>query len=188
MRDLAATQHWNRVSQSLHWLIAFLILCMGIVGLIMVKLPPKPSIFWVYTAHKSLGIAILISVCIRVIVRLSTSAPPPLAALGAWQHRIAHVTHFALYGMMFAMPLTGWLLDSASGLRPFRWFGLFPMPKLVAPDAALSHQMHRLHEWGFWLLILLVIIHSGAALFHHFIQHDATLIRMLPRRRRSPVS
>ena len=185
MQNLTAAQHWNRWSLALHWLIAFLILCMGIIGLIMVKLPHKPSLFWVFTTHKSLGITILVLVCVRVIVRLLTQAPPPLIGLPAWQHHVAQITHLALYGFMFALPITGWLLDSASGLRPFRWFGLFQMPKLVAANPALSHSMHTFHEWGFWLLICLVIVHGGAALFHHVIQHDQTLIRMLPRHRRS---
>lgn len=185
MQNFKAPQQWNRWSQALHWLIAFLILCMGIIGLIMVKLPPKPSLFWVYTTHKSLGITILVLVGLRVIVRLLTQAPPPLSGMPAWQHRVAQITHLALYGFMFGLPVTGWLLDSASGLRPFRLFGLVQMPKLVTPNPALSLQMHTFHEWGFWLLICLVIVHGGAALFHHFIQHDQTLIRMMPRRRRS---
>jgi len=82
--------------------------------------------------------------------------------------------------MMFAIPLSGWLYDSASGLRPFKLFGLLEMPKLVAPDEGAAQFSHALHEWGFWLLILVVLAHAGAALYHHLQQRDATLVRMLP--------
>ncbi|MNM99486.1 hypothetical protein D3C81_1120470 [compost metagenome] len=82
--------------------------------------------------------------------------------------------------MMFAIPLSGWVYDSASGLRPFKLFGLFDMPKLVAPSDQISQVSHAIHEWGFWALILMVLAHAGAAFYHHIQQRDATLVRMLP--------
>ena len=84
--------------------------------------------------------------------------------------------------LILALPLSGWIYDSANALRPFRWFGLVEVPKLVAPDEALAASAHGAHEWLFWLLMALVAGHAGAALYHHFIQRDATLARMLPRR------
>ena len=83
---------------------------------------------------------------------------------------------------MFAVPLSGWLFDSVSGLRPLRWFGLFTVPKLAAPDHELQPNCCAdSHEWLFWVLIALVAVHAAAALYHHLFQHDATLARMLPR-------
>jgi len=82
---------------------------------------------------------------------------------------------------MFAIPLSGWLYDSASGLRPFRWFGLVDVPKLSGPDPQIVAASHALHEYGFWLLIAVVLAHAGAAFYHHLFQRDATLSRMLPR-------
>ena len=80
------------------------------------------------------------------------------------------------------MPLSGWLYDSVSGLRPLRWFGLFKVPKLAAPEpAAAADWCATAHEWLFWMLIALVAVHAAAALYHHLFQHDATLTRMLPR-------
>ena len=89
------------------------------------------------------------------------------------------------YVLILAMPLSGWLYDSASGLRPFRWFGLAEVPKLSPPHEALADAMHETHELLFWVLIALVIGHAGAALYHHFVRRDATLARMLPRRWRA---
>ncbi|MBN8802931.1 MAG: cytochrome b [Lysobacteraceae bacterium SCN 69-123] len=171
---------WGSVSKSLHWLIALLILALGIVGLLMGELPRTPKYFWVYTAHKSIGITVLVLVVLRLVWRLYAGAPRPVPGTPGWQERIASATHWLLYAMMFAIPLSGWLYDSASGLRPFKLFGLLEMPKLVAPDEGAAQFSHALHEWGFWLLILVVLAHAGAALYHHLQQRDATLVRMLP--------
>ena len=172
---------WGSISKTLHWLIAVLILALGIVGLMMGELPRTPKYFWVYTAHKSLGITVLALVALRLGWRLYAGAPQPVPGTPSWQERIASATHWLLYGLMFAIPLSGWLYDSASDLRPFKLFGLVEMPKLAAPSEHLAHLSHRVHEYGFWLLVLVVCGHAGAALFHHFVQHDATLARMLPR-------
>ena len=171
---------WGGVSKTLHWLIALLILALGIVGLLMGELPKTPKYFWVYPAHNSNGISVLALVALRLLWRLHAGAPKPVPGTPSWQERMASATHWLLYVLMFAIPLAGWLYDSASGLRPFKLFGLFEMPKLVAPSEQAAQLSHALHEWGFWALILLVLAHAGAALYHHVHQRDATLARMLP--------
>ncbi|MCW0399613.1 Cytochrome b561 [Xanthomonas sacchari] len=172
---------WGSVSQTLHWLIAALILLLGVVGLTMGELPKTPKYFWVYTAHKSLGLTVLALVIVRLGWRLYAGAPKSVPGTPGWQERIADATHALLYVMIFAIPLSGWLYDSASGLRPFRWFGLIAVPKLSAPNEHLRDLSHTAHEWGFWLLIAVVLAHAGAAFYHHLFQRDATLARMLPR-------
>ncbi|MFT3763469.1 MAG: cytochrome b [Pseudoxanthomonas sp.] len=179
---------WGGVSQTLHWLIAALILGIGVVGLTMGELPRTPKYFWVYTLHKSLGITVLALMLLRLGWRLYAGAPQPVPGTPRWQHAIATVTHWLLYALALAIPLSGWLYDSASGLRPFKFFGLFNMPKLVAPDDSMKALSHTAHEWGFWLLIALVLLHVGAALQHHIFNRDATLVRMLPRRGRLPTA
>ena len=173
---------WGGVSQLLHWTIAVLILAIGIVGLVMGELPRSPKDFWVYTAHKSLGLTVLALVPVRIGWRLYAGAPRPVPGTPRLQALLASATHGAIYLLILALPLSGWIYDSANALRPFRWFGLVEVPKLVAPDEALAASAHGAHEWLFWLLMALVAGHAGAALYHHFIQRDATLARMLPRR------
>ena len=174
---------WSPISQLMHWLIVLFIFGLGAIGLIMVELPKSPRYFWVYDVHKSLGLAVLALVVLRLIWRLYAGAPPPVAGTPVWQERIASVTHWLLYALVFAVPLSGWLYDSFSGLRPLRWFGLFKVPKLAAPDPQLEELMQEAHEWLFWVLIALVAMHAGAAFYHHLLKHDATLTRMLPARR-----
>ncbi len=173
---------WGPVSQAFHWLIMLLILGLAIVGLTMGELPRTPKYFWVYTAHKSFGITVLALVIARLAWRLYAGKPAPVPGTPTWQERIANVTHWLLYALILAMPISGWLYDSASGLRPFRWFGLFDVPKLSPPDESLRSLSHGVHEWGFWVLVALVVAHAGAAFYHHYFQRDATLIRMLPQR------
>ena len=173
---------WGPVSQVFHWIIVLLILALAIVGLTMGELPKTPKYFWVYTAHKSTGLLVLGLVIARLGWRLYAGKPEPVPGTPTWQERIAMLTHWLLYGLILLMPISGWLYDSASGLRPFRWYGLFDVPKLSPPDESLRATAHGLHEWGFWVLVALVCAHAGAALYHHFFQRDATLTRMLPRR------
>lgn len=176
---------WGPVSQALHWLIVLLVLVLAIVGLSLDSLPKTPKYFWVFTLHKSVGISVLALVLLRLGWRLYAGAPLPVAGTPAWQARVASATHALLYALLLAMPLSGWLYDSASGLRPFRWFGVVAMPKLAAPDEALAGSAHEAHEWLFWALVALVALHAAAALHHHVFRNDPTLSRMLPARRRS---
>lgn len=178
-----SAERWGSVSQFLHWLIVLLILCLGVVGLVMVELPKSPRYFWVYDLHKSFGLSVLALVTLRLLWRLVAGAPRPVEGTPRWQERAASITHWLLYALTFAVPLSGWLYDSLSGLRPLRWFWQFKVPKLADPSQELAPLMRDTHEWLFWALIALVAVHAAAAFYHHLFQHDATLTRMLPRRR-----
>jgi len=180
------TDRWGPVSQALHWLIVLLVLVLAIIGLSLDSLPKTPKYFWVFTLHKSVGITVLALVLLRIGWRLYAGAPAPVAGTPAWQVRMASATHALLYALLLAMPLSGWLYDSASGLRPFRWFGVVVMPKLAGPNEALADNARDAHELLFWALVALVALHVAAALHHHVFRNDATLSRMLPARRRSP--
>lgn len=176
---------WGPVSQLLHWLIVLLILALAIVGLTMGELPKTPKYFWVYTLHKSLGITVFALVLLRIAWRVYAGAPKPVPGTPRWQERIATLTHWLLYALVLAMPLSGWLYDSTSGLRPFYLYGLVEMPKLAAPDEALSELSHDAHELLFWVLVAVVALHAAAAFHHHVFRNDETLVRMLPGRRRA---
>lgn len=179
--SLRNIDRWGPVSQLLHWTIVVLVVAMAIIGLSLDSLPKTPKYFWVYDLHKSTGLTVLALAVVRLGWRLYAGAPPPLPGIPAWQQRIARTTHALLYLLIFAMPLSGWLYDSASGLRPLRWFGLFQVPKLAAPDEALADNAMTAHELLFWLLLALVTLHAAAAVYHHVFRGDATLARMLPR-------
>lgn len=170
---------WSRASKVLHWLIAALILVMAILGLTMVNLPNTPTKVDVYALHKSLGITIFLLVLIRLGWRLRAGAPPPVAGTPALQHRAATGMHLLLYLLLLAMPLTGWLLNSATGF-PLQWFGLVDLPAPFGRNEALLALFTNAHVLLFWTLALLVVLHAAAAVYHHLFVGDATLARMLP--------
>lgn len=171
---------WGGISQLLHWAIAVLILVMAYLGLTMGDLPNGPGKIQTYALHKSIGITILALVALRVLWRLYAGAPHPVPGSPHWQQRIAALTHAAIYLLLFAIPISGWVLNSAAGF-PLQWFHLFNLPRIVGE----SHDLHELaeeaHEIMFWILVLLVVAHAGAAFYHHLFQRDATLARMLPK-------
>ena len=171
---------WGAVSQSLHWLIVALVLVMAWLGLTMTDLPNTPRKVETYALHKSIGLAILALVVLRLAWRAWAGAPREVAGTTRWQHRVAAATHAGMYLLLLAIPASGWVINSASGF-PLRWFGLFRVPQLIARDDALEELAEAWHEWMFWALVVLVLAHAAAALWHHVFRRDATLARMLPR-------
>jgi cytochrome b561 len=175
-----APVRWNRFAQLLHWLIALLIVGLGTVGLIMTDLSPSPDKIKVYMLHKSFGITVLMLVALRLVWRLATRHPAPVPG-PRWQTLSASVVHFLLYVLMFAIPLSGWLFNSAANF-PLQWFGLVRVPALWGPDPTVKHYAREFHETAFWVLITLAVLHAAAAFKHHYFDRDDTLRRMLPRR------
>ncbi len=171
---------WGSISKSLHWLVVVLVLVMAWLGLTMGDLPNGPDKIATYALHKSIGLTILGLVVVRVLWRLYAGYPSPVAGTPAWQARFASLSHLALYVLLLAMPLGGWVLNSASGY-PLQWFGLVNLPAITGKDHDLHELAEDLHEWMFWAMVTLVVLHAAVAFYHHLFVRDATLARMLPR-------
>jgi cytochrome b561 len=182
-----SADRWGPISQLLHWAIVALIAWMAWLGLTMVDMPPTPAKINAYALHKSLGLTLLALVVLRLAWRLFAGTPTPVAGTPTWQARIAGVTHVALYVLLFAIPLSGWVFNSASGY-PLQWFKRFNLPSIAGRSEDLAELAIQVHEYGFWLLVLLVVLHAGAAFYHHLFQGDDTLRRMLPALRRGPAN
>lgn len=172
-------ERWGWVSIGLHWLTLLAIAGLVIVGLVMQELPNSPTKIQVYGLHKSFGLTVLALTVLRLLWRLVAGTPAPVPGTPRWQSFIAQATHGALYVILLAMPLSGWLYNSASGF-PLRWFGLFALPKLSGYDAGVKAFALAAHEWLFIALAVIVAVHAAAALKHHYLDRDATLSRMLP--------
>ena len=171
---------WGSVSKLLHWLVVVLILVMAWIGLRMGDMPNGPDKIATYAMHKSIGISILALVLLRLSWRLYAGAPAAVPGTPAWQERLASLTHWALYALLLAIPLSGWVMNSASGF-PLQWFGLFNLPAIAGRDHGLHELAEEVHEWLFWAMVALAVAHAAAAFYHHLFQRDATLARMLPR-------
>lgn len=176
-------EQWGTVSKALHWVVVLLILMMAWLGLRMGDMPNGPDKIASYALHKSVGISILALVLARLAWRWYAGAPHALPGTPRWQERIASLTHLALYALLLAMPLSGWILNSASGF-PLQWFGLVNLPAIAGKDHDLHELAEDIHEWLFWAMVTLAVLHAAAAFYHHLFLHDATLARMLPGRRR----
>ena len=170
---------WGAVAKTFHWLIAILILVQGAIGLTMVDLGMTPAKVKVFALHKSIGLTILALALLRLAWRLGQRVPrdPPMPR---WQRLAARASHFLLYVLILALPLSGWLFNSAANF-PLEWFGVVHVPSLTRGlDPALKAWALRAHVVLFWTLIGVVVVHVAAALWHHFVQRDEVLTRMLP--------
>ena len=176
--------HWGGLAKFFHWTTVLLILVQATIGLIMVTLPKRPDVIPVFTFHKSLGLTILAFALLRLTWRVFDRRPEEPASVPRWQATTARFGHALLYALIFAVPLSGWLFDSASALRPLYWFGLFQVPSLTGgADKPLKEIAEAAHFWLFWTLAAVAAGHATVALIHHFHDRDDVLRRMLPGRR-----
>jgi len=177
------TDRYGTASIALHWLM--LAVLMATYACIELReaypkgsLPRESLKQW----HFMLGLSVLALVWLRLALRATGETPRARPEGGAWQRRLAVAMHLALYAFLIAMPLLGWLLLSAQG-KPIAFFGL-ALPALVAPDPVLADAVGTAHEAIGVAGYFLVGLHALAALFHHYVLRDNTLLLMLPRHRR----
>jgi cytochrome b561 len=182
LRD--SRERWGLVSILIHWLTVLAILFMGALGLYMTSLPIGAQKVQLYALHKSIGITLLALVLLRILWRL-LNPRPALPPMPRWQKIAAHASHGLLYLLLLAVPLSGWVMNSAANF-PLVWFGFIELPAIAAPDPKLRALAGEIHETLFLLLILLALVHAGAALKHHLGDRDEVLRNMLGLRPRHP--
>jgi cytochrome b561 len=177
------TDRYGSLSIAMHWLM--LLLLIGVYACINLReVFPRGSDLreglkmW----HFMLGLAVFALVFLRMAIRLAGASPRIQPEPVVWQTRLAGLMHLALYAFMIAMPLLGWLTLSAAG-KPIPFFGLH-LPALLGVDKALAGSLEEIHETIGTIGYYLIGLHAAAALFHHYVIHDTTLLRMLPRRSR----
>ena len=171
------TEHSFATSQKLvHWLMAICIIAMLFIGVGMVS-TVKPDYLSLTSIHKSLGIAILALVAIRIALRLALGAPPLPADLPAPLKLGARLSHVALYGLMIVMPLLGWAMLSAAQY-PIVVFGGLRLPPILPPNASLHAVLWDLHATLAYLFFAVVLMHIAAALFHALIRRDGVFEAM----------
>ncbi len=169
------------VPMALHW---FMLLLIGAVYFCteLREAFPKGSTAReaLKTGHYVLGLSVLLLTHLRLLAYITGPAPRIEPDPPRWQKLLARFMHVGLYAFMVAMPLAGWLLLSAKG-QPIPFFA-WELPPLTVPNKALAKQVDELHEVGGTVGYALIGAHATAALFHHYVVRDNTLLRMLPDR------
>ena len=181
MARLSMNERYSGVAIAFHWVIAFFVIVNLAIGLLHDAVPALRA--WM-PGHKSIGVTVLFLTLARVAWRLAHRAPPLPATTAAWEKSLAHATHWALYGLLLLVPLSGWVMVSGTDKRrPLDWFGMFDIAYLPVSTGVgdISHEAHELLGWA---MLALVVTHIAAALRHHLILRDNVLARMAPALRR----
>ncbi|MBU3077795.1 YceI family protein [Sphingomonas quercus] len=178
---------YSSVAIALHWLIAALLLFEIGLGWRMDG-PRGPETYAVYQLHKSIGITVLMLTLLRLAWRLTRRPPPFPPTLHPWERGLAHTVHVLFYVLLIGMPLTGWLLVSASRTAiPTVLYGLWPWPHVPAVatlDAVSKARVEGAAGFGHhalaWLAYALVALHVLGALKHQFVDRGGDMARMVP--------
>jgi cytochrome b561 len=171
-------KRYGRISQCLHWLMAFGILFMIALGYLVDEFPGMSKADAI-ALHKSIGITILALAVLRLGWRFANQQPALPPTLTKFKGVAAKVAHWLLYGLMVAMPVSGWLMVSGFG-KSIVLFGVLPIPALLEKDRAVGAFWKDVHESLVYGLIAVILLHVAAAMYHHFILKDDVLKRMLP--------
>jgi cytochrome b561 len=173
------TLGYTSTAIALHWILAVALVAVFGVGFYMHGMALSPMKLRVYSWHKWAGVTLALLAMFRIVWRLRHRPAPLPLNVPRWQEIVAENTHRLLYVLMLAIPVSGWLMSSAKGFQTV-YFGIIPLPDLVAKNRGLGDALAILHKSLNYTLALLVIAHVGAALKHHLIDRDGVLARMLP--------
>jgi cytochrome b561 len=166
-------------AQLLHWVIAGLIVTQFVLARLSAHLPLGVHKLALLARHKSVGMTILMLAVLRLAWRLGhpvPALPPKMRPIERWT---ARATHVAFYVLLFAMPLTGWMMSSAKNYS-VSWFGLFTWPNLIGKNERAFDVLRSTHDTLSNVLFAVAVLHILAALKHHFWDRDDVLMRMLP--------
>jgi len=183
----AISIRYSTVAIVLHWLIALLILANIGLALTFQNIPKGLLEFKLIQLHKSFGMTVLLLSVLRLAWRLF-NPPPPEPAMPKWQLVVSQIVHWGFYVIMIGMPLSGWIMVSASTYNlPTLLYGAIPWPHIAAvhnlPMAsrkAVDDAMGLTHLTLAWIAYGLILLHVAAALKHQFFDRDNLLFRMAP--------
>lgn len=164
-------------AKAFHWITALAVLGLLGVGLWMTGLPLGLLKFKVYGWHKWIGLVVLALTVARLWWRWRYPPTPLPSALPNWERRAAHAAHGALFFLLLAMPISGWLMNSAAGVGLY-WFGYVPIPDLVPRDPDLFETLRKVHRVLSRLLMAVVALHVGAVVYHDVLRRDGIFRRM----------
>ncbi|MEM8547322.1 MAG: cytochrome b/b6 domain-containing protein [Pseudomonadota bacterium] len=176
----AAASRYTAVAQGVHWAVAGMIVLQYVLAKMAEAAEDadaRVTQLSLLANHKSVGMTVLALAIGRLLWRLGNRPPALPAGMPDWQKSVSSLTHILLYGFLFALPVSGWLMSSAASYS-VSWFGVFTWPDLVAADRDLRRLLADIHDWLAKGLFALAVLHIAAALKHHVIDKDTVLQRM----------
>lgn len=180
-------QSYGSMTKFIHWAIVIAVYAMIAIGYLQQEMKEGAFQDQMYDFHKALGLTILFVMAFRVIWRFTNVSPSLPSTVPTWQRFASRFVHLSLYACLFLMPITGWIMATASGNTP-SFFGLFNLPMPGIPlNKPLAHTANEIHETVAIVLICAIVIHVAAAIKHHFVDKDNVLQRMLPNTKRQKV-
>ena len=172
---MTSPRHFNLLARLLHWSMAIAILAMLFIGAAMVvSMQHREQLL---DLHRPLGLAILLLAIVRLANRLRNKPPPLPTDLPRIQVFLAEASHWALYGLMLAMPVIGWAMLSAGGY-PIVVFNGFNLPAILPHSPVMYGFLRPLHGVLAYLLFFTILGHLGAALFHAWVRRDDVFAQM----------
>jgi cytochrome b561 len=169
---------FNLLQRLLHWLMAICLIAMLFIGVGMVS-TVTPKYLPLITIHKTLGIAILALVLIRLALRIRFGAPSLPADLPLPIKLAAHLSHYALYGLMIVMPLLGWAMLSAAEY-PVVLYGKNFLPSILPQSDSVHTLLWNAHYYLAFAFFALVLMHVAAAMFHALVRRDGVFETIAP--------
>ena len=179
MEHQSTGARYGGVAQSLHWLMALMLIGSFSLGLYMADLPVSPLRLRLFSYHKWIGVLAFLVVVLRLAWRWTHTPPALPPSMPQWEKRAAQISHRLLYVFLFAAPLTGWLMSSAKGFQTVL-FGVLPIPDLLHKNPPLGEALTVVHVGLVYMLLGVIAVHVLAALKHHFFDRDDVLARMTP--------
>lgn len=178
---------YSRTAMALHWLVALLVAANLLLAWVVDFLPEERVRLTIDT-HKSIGITVLGLAILRLLWRFAHKPPALPGTYALWERRASHAAHLLLYGLIFLIPLSGWMSDSAwkdAATHPMQLFGLVPWPRIgwiINLEPTTKELLHNafgaLHEWAGFVLYALLGLHILGALKHQFFDKEKELQRM----------
>lgn len=165
------------VTRGLHWATALLVLAATGVGYWLANTEFSLSLLKYYGLHKTLGIVVLVLTALRLLWHRLTAPPDPMPSGAAWKDRLAGLVHKGFYLLLIAMPLTGWVASSATGIETVI-FNRWTLPAIAPVDETWERIGFAVHALTAKLLVVAIALHLGGALARAFGQRDGTLRRM----------
>lgn len=187
MTPISPSNRYTRIAMAFHWVIALLISA-NIVLAWAVDFLPEERQRLVIDTHKSIGITVLGLAILRLLWRFAHKPPALPGTYARWERRASSVAHGLLYALIFLMPLSGWLYDSAwkdAATHPMSLFGLMPWPRIgfiMNIEHSTKEMLHdafgALHEWAGFVLYALFALHVAGALKHQWVDKEKELQRI----------